>query len=198
MEFMFKKIDEYTKMMLYCIAEKLVIFDEVFFPEYKRFIKSHKLPARNMCRLMKRTEKKLAHSLRRTGALFITDTPFARLRNKLWAALPYNKGRMFTNLAINLYKFSILEEALKNPFCNDAYRFDFDFTRLEGRNITVQVADVDCSLITSNDFETLENQVKKAFKKIETKGELALYLGQFFNLQEDINDCFRIAGKKAS
>ena len=194
------KNDEYTKMMLYSIVEKLIIFYEVFLPEYKRFIKTHKLPARKICRLMNKTVKNLAYSLRRTGVLVIADVPFASLRNKLCASMPYNKKRMFTNLAINLYKFSILEDALKNPFCNDDYKFEFDFTRLADRDITVQVAQVDCSVINSdadNKFELLANQLEKAFKKIETKNDLAMYLGQFFNLKEDINDCFRIAGKKA-
>lgn len=194
------KNDEYTNMMLYAIVEKLIIFYEVFLPEYKRFIKFHKLSAKNICRLMNKTAKNLAYSLRRTGALVIADSPFASLRNKICAAMPYNKKRMFTNLAINLYKFSILEDALKNPFCNDAYKFDFDFTRLADRDITVQVAEVDCSIINSdadNKFDLLASQLENAFKKIETKDELAIYLGQFFNLKEDINDCFRIAGKKA-
>lgn len=194
------KNDEYTNMMLYGIVEKLIIFYEVLLPEYKRFIKVHKLTARKMCRLINKTTKKLAYSLRRTGVLVIADVPFASLRNKLFAAMPYNKRRMFTKLAINLYKFSILENALKNPFCNDDYKFDFDFTRLADRDITVQVAQVDCSLISSNadnNFELLEKQLESAFKKIETKNDLAMYLGQFFNFEEDINDCFRIAGKKA-
>lgn len=194
------KNDEYTNMMLYSIAEKLIIFYEVFLPEYKRFIKSHKLSARKICRLINKTAKNLAYSLRRTGVLVIAEAPFASLRNKLCAVMPYNKKRMFTNLAINLYKFSILEDALKNPFCNDDYKFDFDFTLFADRDITVQVAQVDCSLISSNadnNFELLEKQLENAFKKIETKNDLAMYLGQFFNLQEDINDCFRIAGREA-
>lgn len=194
------KNDEYTNMMLYGIVEKIIIFYEVFLPEYKRFIKSKKLSVRKICHLMKKSAKNLAYSLRRTGVLVIAETPFASLRNKLCASMLYNKKRMFTNLAINLYKFSILEDALKSPFCNDDYKFDFDFTRLTDRDITVQVAQVDCSLISSNadnNFELLEKQLESAFKKIETKNDLAMYLGQFFNFEEDINDCFRIAGKKA-
>lgn len=198
------KNDEYTNMMLYSIAEKLIIFYEVFLPEYKRFVKAKKLSARKIYRLINKSAKNLAYSLRRTGVLVIADVPFASLRNKLCAVLPYNKKRMFTNLAINLYKFSILEDALKTPFCNDDYKFDFDFTRFDGRDITVQVAEVDCSIINSainsdadNKFDGLANQLEKAFKKIETKDDLAMYLGQFFNFEEDINDCFRIAGKKA-
>lgn len=194
------KNDEYTNMMLYSIVEKLIIFYEVFLPEYKRFIKSHKLPVRSLNCLMNKVNKKLAFNLRRTGILVITDTPFASLRNKLCASIPYNKKRMFTKLAADLYKFSVLENVLKNPFCNEDYKFDFDFTRLDGRDITVQVAEVDCSIISSNDerkFELLEKQLENAFKKIENKNDLALYLGQFFNVQEDINDCFRIAAKKA-
>ena len=90
--------------------------------------------------------------------------------------------------------------AIDNPKADEIYKFDFDFTRLADRDITVQVAQVDCSLISSNadnNFELLEKQLENAFKKIETKNDLSMYLDQFFNFEEDINDCFRIAEKKA-
>lgn len=192
----YDEIDAYTKMMLYSIVEKLIVFYEVFLPEYKRFIKSNKVPARKVYGLMNKVTKNLAFRLRRTGVLVIADAPFANLRNKLCVALPFNKKRLFKKLALDLYKFSRIEAAVKDPFCNDNFNFDFNFTLFDNRDITVQVAEVDCSLITSNannSFKLFEKQLESAFKKIETKKDLALFLSQFFNVQEDINDCFRIA-----
>jgi hypothetical protein len=56
------------------------------------------------------------------------------------------------------------------------------------------------SIINSNKadkFDQLKMQVEQAFKKVETKEELKLYMSQFFNLQEDINDCFNLANQLA-
>lgn len=56
------------------------------------------------------------------------------------------------------------------------------------------------SLINSDradNFDQLKKQAEQAFKKVETKEELKLYMSQFFNLQEDINDCFNLANQLA-
>ena len=78
-----KKTDAYVKLMLYSIAEKFVTLNDVLLPEYKRFTKLNKLSLSKLYRLMSSVSRKLAHKLRRTGVLVVTDTPFAGLRNRL-------------------------------------------------------------------------------------------------------------------
>lgn len=194
------KIDAYAKLMLYSIAEKFVTLNDVLLPEYKRFTKLNKLYLSKLYRLMRSVARKLAHKLRRTGVLIVTDTPFAGLRNRLYILLPYNKRRMLLSLAADLYKVSKFKDALEGPFCAEEFNFDFDFSILKERDINVQVGEVDMSIINSDEadkFEQLKQQVEKSFKKVETKEELCLYLSQFFNLQEDINDCFNLANQLA-
>lgn len=194
------KIDAYAKLMLYSIAEKFVTLNDVLLPEYKRFTKLNKLYLSKLYRLMRSVARKLAHKLRRTGVLIVTDTPFAALRNRLYILLPYNNKRMLMSLAADLYKVSKFREALEGPFCAKEFNFDFDFSILKERDINVQVGEVDMSIINSDEadkFEQLKQQVEKSFKKVETKEELCLYLSQFFNLQEDINDCFNLANQLA-
>lgn len=191
------KTDAYSKLMLYSIAEKFLTLNDVFLPEYKRFMKSSNLPLSKLYRLMKSITRKLAHKLRRTGVLVVTETPFASLRNRIYTFLPYNKKRMLMSLAIDLYKISKFKDALEGPFCAEESGFYFDFSILNKRDIYVRVGEVDMSLITSDradNFDQLKKQAEQAFKKVETKPELSLYLSQFFNLQEDINDCFNLAG----
>lgn len=192
--------DAYTKLMLYSIAEKFVTLNDVLLPEYKRFTKLNKLYLSKLYRLMRSVSRKLAHKLRRTGVLVVTDTPFAGLRNRLYILLPYNKRRMLMSLAADLYKVSKFKDALEGPFCAEEFNFDFDFSILKERDINVQVGEVDMSIINSDEadkFEQLKQQVEKSFKKVETKEELKLYMSQFFNLQEDINDCFNLANQLA-
>ena len=191
------KTDAYSKLMLYSIAEKFLTLNDVFLPEYKRFMKSSNLPLSKLYRLMKSVTRKLAHKLRRSGVLVVTETPFSSLRNRIYTFLPYNKKRMLMSLAIDLYKISKFKDALEGPFCAQEFDFNFDFSILKERDISVQVGEVDMSLINSDradKFEQLKKQAEEAFKKVETKDELRLYLSQFFNLQEDINDCFNLAG----
>lgn len=195
-----KKTDAYIKLMLYSIAEKFVTLNDVLLPEYKRFTKLNKLYLSKLYRLMRSVSRKLARKLRRTGVLIVTDTPFAGLRNRLYILLPYNKRRMLMSLAADLYKVSRFKDALEGPFCAEEFNFDFDFSILKERDINVQVGEVDMSIINSDEadkFEQLKQQVEKSFKKVETKEELCLYLSQFFNLQEDINDCFNLANQLA-
>jgi len=195
-----KKTDAYIKLMLYSIAEKFVTLNDVLLPEYKRFTKLNKLSLSKLYRLMRSVSRKLARKLRRTGVLVVTDTPFASLRNRLYTLLPYNKKRMLLSLAADLYKVSKFKDALEGPFCAKEFNFDFDFSILNARDINVQVGEVDMSIINSNKadkFDQLKMQVEKAFKKVETKEELKLYMSQFFNLQEDINDCFNLANQCA-
>lgn len=195
-----KKTDAYIKLMLYSIAEKFVTLNDVLLPEYKRFTKLNKLYLSKLYRLMRSVSRKLAHKLRRTGVLIVTDTPFAGLRNRLYTFLPYNKKRMLMSLAADLYKVSKFKDALEGLFCAEEFNFDFDFSILKERDINVQVGEVDMSIINSDEadkFEQLKQQVEKSFKKVETKEELCLYLSQFFNLQEDINDCFNLANQLA-
>ena len=192
--------DAYAKLMLYNIAEKFVTLNDVLLPEYKRFTKANKLSLSKLYRLMRSVARKLAHELRRTGVLIVTDTPFAGLRNRLYTLLPYNKKRMLMSLAADLYKVSKFKEALEGPFCAKEFNFDFDFSILNARDINVRVGDVDMSIINFDEadkFEQLKQQVEKSFKKVETKEELCLYLSQFFSLQEDINDCFNLANQIA-
>ena len=192
------KTEAYAKLMLYSIAEKFVTLNDVLLPEYKRFTKANKLSLSKLYRLMRSVARKLAYKLRRTGVLVVTDTPFAGLRNRLYTLLPYNKKRMLMSLAADLYKVSKFKEALEGPFCAKEFNFDFDFSILNARDINVRVGDVDMSIINSNKadkFDQLKMQVENAFKKVETKEELSLYLSQFFNLQEDINDCFNLANQ---
>ena len=194
------KTDAYAKLMLYSIAEKFVTLNDVLLPEYKRFTKDNKLSLSKLYRLMRSVARKLSHKLRRTGVLIVTDTPFAAVRNRLYTILPYNKRRMLMSLAADLYKVSKFKYALEGPFCAEKFNFDFDFSILNTRDINVQVGDVDMSVINSNKadkFDQIKMQVEKAFKKVETKEELSLYLSQFFNLQEDINDCFNLANQLA-
>ena len=195
-----KKTDAYVKLMLYSIAEKFVTLNDVLLPEYKRFTKLNKLSLSKLYRLMSRVSWKLARKLRRTGVLVVTDTPFAGLRNRLYTLLPYNKRRMLMSLAADLYKVSKFKDTLEGPFCAEEFNFDFDFSILKNREISVRVGEVDMSLINSDradKFEQLKKQVEQAFKKVETKEELKLYMSQFFNLQEDINDCFNLANQLA-
>lgn len=195
-----KKTDAYIKLMLYSIAEKFVTLNDVLLPEYKRFTKLNKLYLSKLYRLMRSVSRKLARKLRRTGVLVVTDTPFASLRNRLYILLPYNKRRMLLSLAADLYKVSKFKDALEGPFCAKEFNFDFDFSILKERDINVQVGEVDMSIINSDEadkFEQLKQQVEKSFKKVETKEELKLYMSQFFNLQEDINDCFNLANQLA-
>ena len=195
-----KKTDAYVKLMLYSIAEKFVTLNDVLLPEYKRFTKLDKLSLSRLYRLMSRVSRKLARKLRRTGVLVVTDTPFAGLRNRLYTLLPYNKRRMLMSLAADLYKVSKFKDALEGPFCAEEFTFDFDFSILKNREISVRVGEVDMSLINSDradKFEQLKKQAEQAFKKVETKEELKLYISQFFNLQEDINDCFNLANQLA-
>lgn len=192
--------DAYAKLMLYSIAEKFVTLNDVLLPEYKRFTKLNKLYLSKLYRLMRSVSRKLAHKLRRTGVLVVTDTLFAGLRNRLYILLPYNKRRMLMSLAADLYKVSKFKDALEGPFCAEEFNFDFDFSILKERDINVQVGEVDMSIINSDEadkFEQLKQQVEKSFKKVETKEELKLYMSQFFNLQEDINDCFNLANQLA-
>jgi hypothetical protein len=195
-----KKTDAYVKLMLYSIAEKLVTLNDVLLPEYKRFTKLNKLSLSKLYRLMRSVSRKLARKLRRTGVLVVTDTPFAGLRNRLYTLLPYNKKRMLLSLAADLYKVSKFKDAFEGPFCAEEFNFDFDFSILKDREISVRVGEVDMSLINSDradKFEQLKKQAEQAFKKVETKEELKLYMSQFFNLQEDINDCFNLANQLA-
>ncbi len=195
-----KKTDAYVKLMLYSIAEKFVTLNDVLLPEYKRFTKVNKLSLSKLYRLMSSVSRKLARKLRRTGVLVVTDTPFAGLRNRLYTLLPYNKKRMFMSLAADLYKVSKFKDALEGPFCAEEINFDFDFSILKNREISVRVGEVDMSLINSDKadkFDQLKKQAEQAFKKVETKEELKLYMSQFFNLQEDINDCFNLANQLA-
>ena len=192
------KIDAYAKLMLYSIAEKFVTLNDVLLPEYKRFTKANKFSLLKLYRLMRSVARKLAHKLRRTGVLIVTDTPFAGLRNRLYILLPYNKRRMLLSLAADLYKVSKFKDALEGPFCAEEFNFDFDFSILKNREISVRVGEVDMSLINSDradNFDQLKKQAEQAFKKVETKEELKLYMSQFFNLQEDINDCFNLANQ---
>lgn len=192
--------DDYTKLMLYSLAERFVILHEILLPEYNRFISKNNLQLTKLYRFIQRVSKKLAHRLRRTGALVIADAPFAVLRNRLCTLLPYNKKRLLLNLATDLYKVSTFEKLLQEPFCNPELGFDFDLAALKAREIQVQTGDVDMSLITSNKtdrFEQLKKQAENAFKKIETKEDLSLFLEQFFNFEEDINDCFKLSHKEA-
>ena len=195
-----KKTDAYVKLMLYSIAEKFVTLNDVLLPEYKRFTKLNKLSLSKLYRLMSSVSRKLAHKLRRTGVLVVTDTPFASLRNRFYTLLPYNKKRMLMSLAADLYKVSKFKDALEGPVCAEEFNFDFDFSILKNREISVRVGEVDMSLINSDradKFDQLKKQAEQAFKKVETKEELKLYMGQFFNLQEDINDCFNLANQLA-
>ena len=195
-----KKTDAYVKLMLYSIAEKFVTLNDVLLPEYKRFTKLNKLSLSKLYRLMRSVSRKLARKLRRTGVLVVTDTPFAGLRNRLYILLPYNKKRMLLSLAADLYKVSKFKGALEGPFCAEEFNFDFDFSILKDREISVRVGEVDMSLINSDradKFEQLKKQAEQAFKKVETREELKLYMSQFFNLQEDINDCFNLANQLA-
>lgn len=195
-----KKTDAYVKLMLYSIAEKFVTLNDVLLPEYKRFTKLNKLSLSKLYRLMSRVSRKLARKLRRTGVLVVTDTPFAGLRNRLYTLLLYNKKRMLMSLAADLYKVSKFKDALEGPFCAEEFNFDFDFSILKNREISVRVGVVDMSLINSDradKFDQLKKQAEQAFKKVETKEELKLYMSQFFNLQEDINDCFNLANQLA-
>ncbi len=192
--------NDYTKLMLYGLAERFVILHEVLLPEYKRFISKNNLALTKLYRFMQGVSKKLAHRLRRTGALVIADTPFAGLRNRLYILLPYNKKRMFLNLATDLYKVSTFEKVLQVPFCDPELKFDFDLAALKAREIQVQTGDVDLSLIMSNKpdkYEQLKSQAEKAFKTIETKEDLSLFLNQFFNFEEDINDCIKLSRPEA-
>ena len=195
-----KKTDAYVKLMLYSIAEKFVTLNDVLLPEYKRFTKLNKLSLSKLYRLMSRVSRKLARKLRRTGVLVVTDTPFGSLRNRLYTLLPYNKKRMLMSLAADLYKVSKFKDALEGPLCAEEFNFDFDFSILKKREISVRVGEVDMSLINSDradKFDQLKKQAEQAFKKVETKEELKLYMSQFFNLQEDINDCFNLANQLA-
>ena len=172
-----KKTDTYVKLMLYSIAEKFVTLNDVLLPEYKRFTKLNKLSLSNLYRLMSRVSRKLARKLRRTGVLVVTDTPFAVLRNRLYTLLPYNKKRMLMSLAADLYKVSKFKDALEGPFCAEEFNFDFDFSILKNREISVRVGEVDMSLINSDrsdKFDQLKKQAEQAFKKVETKEELKL------------------------
>lgn len=191
------KIDGYSKLMLYSLAEKFLTLNDIFLPEYKRFMKSSNLHLSKLYRLMRSVTRRLAHKLRRTGVLVLTDTPFANLRNRIYTFLPYNKKRMLMSLAMDLYRISKFKDALEGPFCAQEFNFNFDFSILKNREISVQVGEVDMSLINSDradKFDQLKKQAEAAFKKVETKDELSLYLNQFFNLQEDINDCYNLAG----
>lgn len=195
-----KKTDAYVKLMLYSIAEKFVTLNDVLLPEYKRFTKLNKLSLSKLYRLMSSVSRKLARKLRRTGVLVVTDTPFASLRNRLYTLLPYNNKRMLLSLAADLYKVSKFKDALEGPLCAEEFNFDFDFSILKKREISVRVGEVDMSLINSDradNFDQLKKQAEQAFKKVETKEELKLYMSQFFNLQEDINDCFNLANQLA-
>lgn len=192
--------NDYTKLMLYSLAERFVILHEILLPEYKRFFRKNNLALTKLYRFMQGVSKKLAHRLRRTGALVIADAPFATLRNRLCVLLPYNKKHMLQKLATDLYKISTFEKLLQEPFCNPELGFDFDLAALKAREIQVQTGDVDMSLITSNKpdkFEQLKKQAENAFKTIETKEDLSLFLQQFFNFEEDINDCFKLSHKEA-
>lgn len=192
--------DAYAKLMLYSITEKFVTLNDVLLLEYKHFTKANKFSLLKLYRLMRSVTRKLAHKLRRTGVLIVTDTPFAGLRNRLYTFLPYNKKRMLMSLAADLYKVLEFRGALEGPFCAKEFNFDFGFSILKERDINVQVGEVDISIINSDradKFEQLKKQAEQAFKKVETKEELKLYLSQFFNLQEDINDCFNLANQLA-
>ena len=187
-------------LMLYSLAEKFITLNDIFLPEYKRFMKSSNLSLSKLYRLMRSVTRSLAHKLRRSGVLVVTETSFASLRNRIYTFLPYNKKRMLMNLAMDLYKISKFKDALEGPFCTQEFDFNFDFSILKNREISVQVGEVDMSLINSDradKFDQLKKQAEAAFKKVETKDELSLYLSQFFNLQEDINDCFNLAGQEA-
>ena len=188
--------NDYTKLMLYSLAERFVILHEILLLEYKRFISKNNLALTKLYLFMQRVSKKLAHRLRRTGALVIADVPFASLRNRLCTLLPYNKKRLLLNLATDLYKVSTFEKLLQEPFCNAEFGFDFDLAALKAREIQVQTENVDMSLITSNKpdkFEQLKKQAENAFKTIETKKDLSMFLEQFFNFEDDINDCFKLS-----
>ena len=187
-------------LMLYSLAEKFITLNDIFLPEYKRFMKSSNLSLSKLYRLMRSVTRSLAHKLRRSGVLVVTETSFASLRNRIYTFLPYNKKRMLMSLAMDLYKISKFKDALEGPFCTQEFDFNFDFSILKNREISVQVGEVDMSLINSDradKFDQLKKQAEAAFKKVETKDELSLYLSQFFNLQEDINDCFNLAGQEA-
>ena len=192
--------NDYTKLMLYSLAERFVILHEILLPEYNRFISKNNLALTKLYHFMQRVSKKLSHRLRHTGALVIADAPFADLRNRLYILLPYNKKRLLLNLATDLYKVSTFEKLLQDPFCDPELGFDFDLVALKVREIQVQTGDVDMSLITSDKsdkFEQLKKQAENAFKSIETKEDLSLFLEQFFNFEEDINDCFKLSHKEA-
>jgi hypothetical protein len=190
------RTDAYSKLMLYSIVEKFLTLNDVFLPEYKRFMKSTNLSLSKLYHVMRSVTRKLAHKLRRTGVLVVTDTHFAGFRNRIYTFLPYNKKCMLLSLAIDLYKISKFKDVFEGPFCSKEFDFNFDFSILNKRDIYVRVGEVDMSLINSNrtdTFDQLKKQAEQAFKKVETKPEMHLYLSQFFNLQEDINDCFNLA-----
>lgn len=196
------KIDtnDYTKLMLYSLAERFVILHEILLPEYKLFICKNNLALTKLYHFMQSVSKKLAHRLRRTCALVIADAPFATLRNRLYVLLSYNKKNLFLNLATDLYKVSTFEKLLQEPFCNPDLKFDFDLAALKAREIQVQTGDVDMSLIMSNKpdkYDQLKKQAENAFKTIETKEDLSLFLNQFFNFVEDINDCLKLSRPEA-
>ena len=196
------KIDtnDYTKLMLFSVAEKFMAFLEILLPEYKRFLKVTKLPLVRLYRIMRRVSKRLAYKLRRIGVIVIKETPFATLRNNLCTILPYNQKRLFQDLAVDLYKMSKFEAFLKEPFCNPDFKFDIDYENLKKHNLQVQVEEVDLSIITSDKsdkFEQLRSQAEKAFKPVENKEDLSLSFGQFFNFEEDINDCIKLSRPEA-
>ena len=56
------------------------------------------------------------------------------------------------------------------------------------------------SIITSDKsdkFEQLRSHAEKAFKPVENKEDLSLFFGQFFNFEEDINDCLKLSRPEA-
>ena len=172
----------------------------LFRARYILYVKFTNLSLSKLYRLMRSVTRKLAHKLRRTGVLVVTDTTFAGFRNRIYTFLPYNKKRMLMSLAVDLYKISKFKDVLEGPFCAEESGFNFDFSILNKRDIYVRVGEVDMSLINSDradNFDQLKKQAEQAFKKVETKPELSLYLSQFFNLQEDINDCFNLAKQQA-
>ena len=194
------KTTSYAKLMLYSVAEKFMAFQEVLLPEYKRFLKTTKIPLGRLYRIMHRVSKRLAYKLRRIGVIVIKETPFATLRNNLFTILPYNQTRLFQGLAVDLYKMSKFEAFLKEPFCNPNFKFDIDYENLKKHNLQVQVEEVDLSIISSDKsdkFEQLKSQAEKAFKPIENKEDLSLFFGQFFNFVEDINDCLKLSRQEA-
>ena len=58
--------NDYTKLMLYSLAERFVILHEILLPEYKRFISNNNLALTKLYRFMQDVSKKLANRLRRT------------------------------------------------------------------------------------------------------------------------------------